>query len=132
VVGSRNSKRLETLIPYDPVHVALPWAGVRFALQVMVNDHQSFGMMAEGLEMVSNLIVRCRVWEELYLTKTSTTMNAQFTHALLKLYKEILVFLGGAGKYYKQSTRLVKIGCWASIILQLITRCIFGSFLTHI
>ena len=93
----------DTIIQYDPGHAALPWAGVRFVLQVMVNDHQSFGMMAEGLEMVSNLIVRYRIWEELYLTKTST-MNAQFTRALLKLYKAILGFLGGAGKYYKQST----------------------------
>jgi hypothetical protein len=93
----------DTVIQYDPGHAALPWAGVRFVLQAMVNDHQSFGMMAEGLEMVSNLIVKCRVWEELYLTKTST-MNAQFTHALLKLCKAILIFLGRAGKYYRQST----------------------------
>ena len=61
----------------------LPWAGVRFILQVVVNDEQNWGTMAEGLELVSNLITRCRTWEKLFMMKES----GQLTQALLLLYK---------------------------------------------
>jgi hypothetical protein len=90
-------------VQYDPVHAALPWAAVRFVLQVTVNDQQTFGEMAEGLEVVSNLITRSRIWEQLYLTKPSK-MNAQLVEALLKLYKSVLIYLGKAGRYYGRST----------------------------
>jgi hypothetical protein len=93
----------DTIVQYDPGHAALPWAGVRFVLQAAVNDHKSLEAMAEGLELVSNLIAKCRVWEELYLMKPSA-LNAQLTEAMLKLYSATLIYLGKAGRYYKQST----------------------------
>ena len=35
---------------YDPTHAALPWAAVRFLLQITLNDAQIFGAIAEGVE----------------------------------------------------------------------------------
>ena len=93
----------DTIVQYNPVHAALPWAAVRFLLQISLSDQQTFGAMAEGLEVVSNLITRCRIWEQLYLTKTST-LNSQLTETLLKLYKSVLIYLGKVGKYYSQNT----------------------------
>lgn len=93
----------DTIVQYDPVHAALPWAAVRFVLQIAVNDQQVFGAMAEGLELVSNLITRCAVWEDLYLMKQSA-MQDQFIEALIKLYEAVLIYLGKAGKYYKQNS----------------------------
>jgi len=93
----------DTIMQYDPGHAALPWAGVRFVLQVAVNDHKSLEAMAEGLELVSNLIAKSRVWEELYLMKPSA-LNGRLIEAMRKLYRAILIYLGKAGRYYKQST----------------------------
>jgi hypothetical protein len=93
----------DIIVQYDPVHAALPWAAVRFVLKVATNDFQMFGAMAEGLELVSDLIPRCSLWEQLYLAKQST-MNAQLSKRLLELYKSILIYLGKAGRYYAQST----------------------------
>lgn len=93
----------DTIVQYDPAHAALPWAAVRFLLQVAMNDQQTFGGIAVGLELVSDLITRGTIWEHLYLTKLSS-MQGQLTKAMHKLYTSVLIYLGKAGKYYSQST----------------------------
>jgi hypothetical protein len=55
------------------------------------------------MEMVSNLITRYKIVEELYLSRPSPVRD-ELTKALLKLYGTVLVYLGKAGKYYKQNT----------------------------
>ena len=69
---------------FDPVHVALPWAGVRFLLQVRVEsvaltemklilkkmtvaESQQMGALLIGVEKVTYLINRCKIYEILYL-----------------------------------------------------------------
>lgn len=37
----------DTLVQYDPSHAALPWAAVRFLLQMAISEVQVFGAMAE-------------------------------------------------------------------------------------
>jgi hypothetical protein len=93
----------DVAVQYDPVHSSLPWAGVRFLLQVAVNDAQTMGAMTEGLEAVTNLIVRCKVLEMLYLGKASA-IEGELSKAIVKLYTAILVFLSKAAKYYEQNT----------------------------
>jgi hypothetical protein len=93
----------DTIMQYDPGHAALPWAAVRFVLQIAVSDDQTFGAMAEGLELVSKLITRSKIVEELYLLKLSS-MKSQLQKALVALYTAILIYLGKAGSYYKEST----------------------------
>ncbi|KAL8710758.1 MAG: hypothetical protein Q9220_004776 [cf. Caloplaca sp. 1 TL-2023] len=40
-------------VQYDPAHASLPWAAIRLCLQVSVNDVQTFGAMAEGMELMA-------------------------------------------------------------------------------
>lgn len=40
----------DTFIQYDPGDAALPWAGVRFILQVAVGDIFKFDFVVEGAE----------------------------------------------------------------------------------
>ncbi|KAE9375999.1 hypothetical protein N431DRAFT_556282, partial [Stipitochalara longipes BDJ] len=87
----------DIIVQYDPVHAALSWAA-------------TFGAMVEGLELVSDLIPRCSLWEQLYLTKRST-MTAQLSKGILKLYTSILVYLGKAGRYYAQNTAKCLLKC---------------------
>jgi hypothetical protein len=110
----------DVVMQYDPAHAALPWAAVRLvlqvhvshslfdtletdSLQVTVNDSQTFGAMAEGVELVSNLITRYTVVEHLYLQKPSAAKD-QLTRAILKLYSTVLTYLCKARSYYERST----------------------------
>jgi hypothetical protein len=112
----------DTLVQYDPGHAALPWAGVRFLLnvsvsipffhrnkflrkeqQIAVNDSMSFQAMAEGIELISTMITRYAVVESLYLLEESS-LKSQLTSGITKLYVCILRYLSGAKTYYNKST----------------------------
>ncbi|KAL8920274.1 MAG: hypothetical protein Q9208_006342 [Pyrenodesmia sp. 3 TL-2023] len=93
----------DVAVHYDPAHASLPWAAVRFFLQVSMNDVQTFGAMAEGLELVSSQITRCTLYEQLYLSKAAAVAS-DLELALLRLYTTILVYLAGARRYYAKGT----------------------------
>ncbi|KAL9581026.1 MAG: hypothetical protein Q9212_004143 [Teloschistes hypoglaucus] len=93
----------DVAIQYDPAHAALPWAAVRFFLQLSVNEVQIFGAMTEGLEKISGYITRCHLYEQLFLAKPSAAQT-ELESALLRLYTSILLYLARARQYYAQST----------------------------
>ncbi|KAL8958324.1 MAG: hypothetical protein Q9193_004597 [Seirophora villosa] len=93
----------DVAIQYDQAHASLPWAAVRFCLQIFVNDVQTFGAMAEGLELVSSQIARCASYEQLYLSRPST-VRSDLEAALLRLYAAILLYLARARRYYTKKT----------------------------
>ena len=114
----------DVAVQYDPYHAALPWAGVRFILQVshrnlsqfpalltvvvipdqmVVNDIETYGAMIEGLELVSNLITRYAMIEWLYLQEDSAGKE-QLVEAVTRLYTAILVYLAKARRYYDRRT----------------------------
>lgn len=68
-----------------------------------VNDSQTFGAMAEGVELVSNIITRYAIVEQLYLQKPSATKD-QLTQAILRLYSTVLTYLSKARSYYQSNT----------------------------
>ncbi|PMD66208.1 uncharacterized protein K444DRAFT_166202 [Hyaloscypha bicolor E] len=37
----------DAAVQYDPVHAALPWAGIRFLLQIAVNDSDKFAFVLD-------------------------------------------------------------------------------------
>jgi hypothetical protein len=67
------------------------------------NDSQTFGAMAEGVELVSNLITRYTIVEKLYLEKPSAAKD-QLTQAILRLYSAVLMYLSKAKSYYQRNT----------------------------
>ncbi|KAI4270179.1 MAG: hypothetical protein LQ337_006838 [Flavoplaca oasis] len=90
---------------YDPSHASLPWAAVRFFLQLSVNDVQTFGAMAEGLETVASHITRCKTYEDHYLSpSSSSSIQADLKSHLLCHYAVILTYLATARRYYTKST----------------------------
>ncbi|KAI4129777.1 MAG: hypothetical protein LQ338_002087 [Usnochroma carphineum] len=93
----------DVAVQYDPAHASLPWAAVRFFLQLSVNDLQTFGAMAEGLETVSSHITRCALYEQLYLSRPSK-VRPDLELILLRFYTAILTYLARARRYYAKST----------------------------
>ena len=61
----------DTVVQYGPGHAALPWAGVRFILQVAVGDIVKFDFVVEGAESISRMIGRYAIFEDTYLRRTS-------------------------------------------------------------
>lgn len=86
---------------HDPTHAALPWAAVRFLLQITLNDAQIFGAIAEGVETVSRLISQYIIFEAACLHPSGYTPCAtqqKLSEALIVLYSAILTYLAKAGR----------------------------------
>ena len=110
----------------DPVHASLPWAGVRFLLevgleiaqkenhlrltfkQIAMVESQQMGALLTGVERISLLIGRCQIYEDLFLNveqpeeKWKPAMTS-LASALVALYAAMLSFLASAIRIYNQN-----------------------------
>ncbi|KAJ8129758.1 hypothetical protein O1611_g3872 [Lasiodiplodia mahajangana] len=55
----------DTAVQYDPAHAALPWAGVRFVLQVCVDYFETHDFLLEKISQVAEQICRLQILESL-------------------------------------------------------------------
>lgn len=92
----------DTAVQYDPAHAALPWAAVRFLLQMSINDVEQFGAMAESLEACARAITASGMIENIYLPDTSYAKGNLET-ALIRLYSAILAMLSLCLRYFGES-----------------------------
>ncbi|KAF3031622.1 hypothetical protein E8E12_001273 [Didymella heteroderae] len=90
-------------VQYDPAHASLPWAVVRFLLQIVTNDMHKLTLVIEGLAWIAELICRYAVTEALYIQSTSKA-DQGLERAVVKLYASILGYLSKAKQYFEQST----------------------------
>lgn len=90
-------------VQYDPAHAALPWAGVGLLLEVVGNDAESFGAIAEGVEFVSRSITHYKLIERLYLAKDSMA-NLGLRRAIIIQHATILKYSSKAVRFYSQRT----------------------------
>ncbi|KAF6225376.1 hypothetical protein HO173_012760 [Letharia columbiana] len=93
----------DTVVQYGPGHAALPWAGVRFILQVAVGDIVKFDFVVEGAESISRMIERYAIFEDIYLRRTSKA-SIELENALVRLYSTILVYQSKAKSFFDQSS----------------------------
>ena len=98
----------DNAVQYGPVHAALPWAGVRFLLQVCilgeierrrlrhikiaVNDIATFAFVTESATKTAEIICRCAVFEDVCILSASTAGN-ELQRAILQLYVSVLRYL---------------------------------------
>ena len=59
--------------------------------------------MVQGMELVSNLITRYAIFEDLYLQRISTVAD-QLSQSLVNLYAAVLKYLSETRRYYSQNT----------------------------
>lgn len=93
----------DTLVQHDPGHAALPWAGVRFILQVAVGDIDKFDFVVEGAESIARMIARYAIYEDIYLRHTSKA-SVELENALVRLYSTILSYQSKAKSFFDQSS----------------------------
>lgn len=69
----------------------------------MLNDSETFGAMAEGIELVSSLLPRYAMIEDRYLHDASA-LKGDLEESLVRLYAAVLVYLSRARRYYTMNT----------------------------
>ncbi|THY03737.1 hypothetical protein D6D02_08094 [Aureobasidium pullulans] len=94
---------IDVAAQYDPVHASLPWAGIRFFLQLSINDAKTFDAMIEGLEIISRVVTRYGLVEILYMKGTSDAQK-QLREQLIVLYAAVLRYLCKARRFYSHNT----------------------------
>ncbi|KAK2811930.1 hypothetical protein FQN50_001637 [Emmonsiellopsis sp. PD_5] len=95
---------VDVAVNAQPMFAGLPWAGIKFLVQVAVSEQQQMGCLLLGLNKISYLIARCRVYEELYLSINHNAAVQNFEYALVDLYTLILRFLAKALQIYARNT----------------------------
>ena len=93
----------DTVVQYDPGHAALPWAGLRFILQVAIGDIVRFDFVVKGMESIARMIGRYAIFEDVYLRRTSKA-TTELENALIQLYSTILLYQSKAKSFFDQSS----------------------------
>ncbi|KAL8285848.1 hypothetical protein RB597_002768 [Gaeumannomyces tritici] len=96
-------------------YLSIAWAGVSLLLPLLTNPAEQDATLAKGLGHISTIIVRSRIWEDLYFRRYESTAgqhelslpsHTEYKEVLEKLYFHILKFQAKAHCYYSQSTAL--------------------------
>ncbi|KAF6824059.1 hypothetical protein CPLU01_11055 [Colletotrichum plurivorum] len=77
----------DTAVQYDPVSAALPWAAVRFFIQVAVNERDQMHHLLTVVEAVTRISSRCRVYELVYPPESLPEDSTRALHAIIKFQK---------------------------------------------
>ncbi|KAK5689539.1 hypothetical protein LTR17_026240 [Elasticomyces elasticus] len=80
----------------DPVHVGLPWAGIRAILEVALSDSRQRAVLIDGMELSLYMSNRLKVYLDIYARLSISLASDNFRKALLDLYVHILRFLAHA------------------------------------
>ena len=97
-------KELEDIaVQYDTAHAALPWVIARFFLQAAVSEVETFGTMAEGVEITSRVIVQYAEVEKIY-PHDGSKLKTELDNAHVRLYAATLTYLCRASNYFGKST----------------------------
>ncbi|KAK1837982.1 ankyrin repeat protein, partial [Colletotrichum chrysophilum] len=94
---------VDVAVSYDPVHAALPWAGVRFLLDAAMGDLTTYNELLDNTADVAEVICRNTLVERIIQNAQSETAD-ELRRALTKLYASIMAYLAKAVAYYQQNT----------------------------
>lgn len=79
----------DTIVQYDPVHAALPWAAFRFVMHSIVAWHEQTESLLNLLESIPRLLHLGVVFDLVYTSDTLPVDNATSTRCLDDLRKEL-------------------------------------------
>lgn len=88
----------DVISSYDPVHLALPWAGVRFILQCTLAYQENVILAMESVEQTARVVHRCQIYELLY------SQEPALESALVDLYTSLLVLHVRVGRFLSQNS----------------------------
>jgi hypothetical protein len=86
-------------VQFNSGAASLPWAAVRFLLEVAVKDKQYLEATIEGIEIATQTIARYAAVENLYMD-SDFQLHTQIRSKILGLYVHVLSFLGASIQYF--------------------------------
>lgn len=90
---------------YNPAHLALPWAGVRFILICTLQYSDNMDAAADSVAIATRIIYRYRVYELLYsLDTVGADVRASLDVALINLYAGLWRLLVRVGRFFERRT----------------------------
>ncbi|KAI1821320.1 hypothetical protein F4861DRAFT_477153 [Xylaria intraflava] len=105
---------------FEPLHASLPWAGVKFLIEIVTHDFETCAKMADGLEIVSRVIVQVGEVEYIMAGAGRTQLKAQLSQLIVDIYVKVLRFLATARKFFDQSSSMR----WVKGVFQSLQRAI--------
>ncbi|KIW99831.1 uncharacterized protein Z518_10759 [Rhinocladiella mackenziei CBS 650.93] len=88
----------------DPVHVGLPWAGIRLLLEAAVSEQNQMATLLLGLETSLYLSHRLQVYMGYWAILPASPARVNFESCLVEFHALILRFLAGAIRIYQKSS----------------------------
>lgn len=85
-------------IQHSPEFTALAWAGLRFLLQVAINDLETRENLESAMETITTALGTCAFYEAFYLSST-TEMVKKLAYAMPELYGAVIIFSIKARKW---------------------------------
>ncbi|KAF8426195.1 hypothetical protein EV426DRAFT_592825 [Tirmania nivea] len=100
----------DTIVQYDPGHMALPWAAARFLLQIVTEDSANMAAITLTIERTTNVSTICAIYTGMYLDSRilSTVCFNRLEATLIKLHGNILSVLARAVRYLKHKREVVR------------------------
>ncbi|KAI1843118.1 hypothetical protein JX266_010645 [Neoarthrinium moseri] len=65
----------DAVVQYDPAHAALPWAGVRFILQICIDDFKTYDFPVEKIPVIVQQLCRKRILRSLTLSTSDLEIS---------------------------------------------------------
>ncbi|KAM0147384.1 hypothetical protein ACHAPG_010625 [Botrytis cinerea] len=88
----------------DPIHVGLPWAGIRLLLQVVTSDSHTMGSLFIGLKVAFDTMDRLKVYMDYWQSLPPSKALENLEKSLINLYVLLLRFLISAIYIYEMPT----------------------------
>jgi hypothetical protein len=90
-------------VQYDPVYASLPWAGIRFLLEVTLSDFNAAELILEHATSLAEMIPRSTIFEQIFLQSTSGAAS-ELERGLKVLYAKMLLYLAKAKAHFQHGT----------------------------
>ena len=117
-------------IQASPPQAALPWAIVRLCLTAAFNKHEFYGVIIQGLEMVSSIVSHYIVIERVFVGVESVNARA-VRKSLLALYASVLQFLREVLQFFPQPEKSDKEKGYVRRTVDKISRTFKNLDVTH-
>ncbi|OAP55758.1 hypothetical protein AYL99_09910 [Fonsecaea erecta] len=88
----------------DPVHVGLPWAGIRLLLEAAISEQGQMEALVLGLEMTLYLSNRLEVYMNYITAIPPSQARANFESCLVEFHALVLRFLAQAIRIYQKGS----------------------------
>lgn len=96
----------DTVAGLDPIHIGLPWMGIRALLKVVTANNAQMAALLTGMSLALSMANLLQAYLRYLRHLSADLTTANFEEALIKLYAHVLQFLASAISTYGRNTAL--------------------------